>query len=114
MIKTPSIKHTTQIPLRGKIIQIFLGVPDGHIAFTTSLRLDASFTMTSRILHHRLLAAPDATPILRPKPMNLPTSGFDAQTGKSATSYVDACPPSSNCHDTFNIFRALVGKDLST
>ena len=86
MTKTPSIKHTTQIPLRGKIIHIFLGVTDGHIDFTTSLRLDASFTMTSRILHHRLLAAPDATPILRPKPVNQTTSGFDAQTGNPATS----------------------------
>ena len=94
MIKMSSIKHTTQIPLRGKIVQVFTRPSDGHAAFTTSLRLDARFVKMPRVLLHHLLAAPDAPPVLRSKPVNSPAPGFEAQTGKPATSDVDSCPSS--------------------
>ena len=88
----PSIKHTTQIPLRGKTVQLFLIASDRHTAFTTSLCLDASFAITSRALHNRHPTAPGAPSVLRPKPANLPPPGFEAQSGKPIVSDVDACP----------------------
>jgi hypothetical protein len=94
MIKIPSIKYTTQIPLKGKTIQVFTGPSDGpsdgHAVFMTSLRLDASFTMTPHALHNRHLAEPDTPPVLRPKSANLPPLDFEAQTGKPATFDVEA------------------------
>jgi len=88
------MKHTTQILLSGKPGQIFTGAPDRHVAFTTLLRLDASFAMTPRVLRNRHPVAPDAPPILRSEPANLPPPGFEAQIGKPTTSYVDACSTS--------------------
>lgn len=88
------IKHTTQIPFRGKIIQLFVGAPDRHAAFMISLRLDASFMMTLRALRNCHPIAPDAPLVLRPKQANISLPGFKAQTGKPATSDVDACPTS--------------------
>ena len=88
------MKHTIQIPLRGKTVQLFSGAPDRHAAFTTSLCLDANFAMTPRALRTRHPAAPDAPPVLRSKPANLPAPGFKVQTGKPASSDVDACPTS--------------------
>ena len=84
------MKHTTQIPFTDKIIQLFIGL-DGHAVFTISLHLDANFVMTPRALRNRHLAAQDAPLVLRPKPVNLPTPSFEAQTGKTATSDVDTC-----------------------
>ena len=72
MTKTPSIKHTSQIPLRGKTVQHFIGPPDRHAAFTTSLRLDTSFAMTPRVLWDGHPAALNVPPVLRPKSANLP------------------------------------------
>jgi len=72
----------TQIPLRGKTVQVFLGAPDGHTAFTISLHLDVSFAMTSRALRNCRSTALDIHPILIPKPphmqptRNLPSSYF--------------------------------------
>jgi hypothetical protein len=71
--KHPYMKHTAQILLRGKTFQLFIGPPDGHTTFTTLFRLDASFMMTPHALHLRHLAAPDAPPVLRSKPANLPS-----------------------------------------
>lgn len=39
-----------------------------HAAFTTLLRLDASFTMAPCVLRHHHLPAPDVPRVLRPKP----------------------------------------------
>ena len=72
MTKTPSIKHTSQIPLRGKTVQHFIGPPDRHAAFTTSLHLDTSFAMTPCVLWDGHPAAPNVPPVLWPKPANLP------------------------------------------
>ena len=44
-----SINYKTH-PRRGKIVQLLVGAPDGHAAFTTPLRLDASFAMAPRAL----------------------------------------------------------------
>ena len=84
----------SKYPSRGKTIHIFIRPPDRHAAFMTSLRLNAIFAMTSRAIHNSHPVAPDAPPVLRSKPANLPPSGFEAQTGKPAASDVDACPTS--------------------
>ena len=63
------MKHTTQIPLRGKIVQLFLGASDRHAAFTTSLRLNASFAMALRALRSDLERVKSAP-------------GFETQTGQ--------------------------------
>ena len=39
------MKRTTQIPFRGKTIQVFTGPTEGHDVFTIFLRLNASFVM---------------------------------------------------------------------
>jgi len=89
------MKHTIQIPLRGKIVQLLLRAPDGHAAFTASLCLDTSFAMTPRTFHHGQPVTLDASLDLRPKPANLTMPDFEAQIGKPATSHVDACPAST-------------------
>ena len=45
------MKHSTQIPIRGKIVQLFIVAPDEHAAFTTSLCLDASFVLAPHAVH---------------------------------------------------------------
>ena len=59
--------------LRGIFIQFFIRAPEEHAAFTISLLLDVSFTMTPHALHNYHPPAPDAPP------------GFEVQTGKSAS-----------------------------
>jgi hypothetical protein len=83
--KHPYMKHTTQIPLGSKAIQIFPGALDRHAAFTTSLCIDTSFAMMPRDLRNHHLAASDVPPVLRSKPANLHPPGFEAQTGKPAS-----------------------------
>jgi hypothetical protein len=68
--KTPLHEHTTQIPLRGKIIQDFIKALDRHAAFKILLRLDASFAMSH-------------VPSM-PSGCTGRTSGFEAQTAKPA------------------------------
>jgi len=83
--------------LKSIYVQLFIEASDGHTAFMTPLRLDARFVMTSRVLcnHHPAARAPL---VLRPKSVNLPPLAFEAQTGKPATSNVDACPTSRQVH----------------
>jgi hypothetical protein len=106
--KTPLHEHTTQIPLRGKIIQDFIKALDRHAAFKILLRLDASFAMSH-------------VPSM-PSGCTGRTSGFEAQTAKPAYMVVlrskapkpsiytwwpcdilgvDACPDSTKCHNAF-------------
>ena len=79
-------------------VQLFIEASDGHTAFTTPLRFDASFVMTSSALYNHHLTAPGVPLVLRPKPVNLPPLAFEAQTSKTATSNVDACPTSRQVH----------------
>jgi len=41
-------------------VQLFIGTPDGHTTFTTSLCLDTCFLLAPRTLHYRHPAASDA------------------------------------------------------
>ena len=84
--------------LRSIFVQLFIEASDGHTAFMTPLHFDASFVMTSSALCNHHLTAPGAPLVLRPKPINLPPLAFEAQTGKPATSNVDACPTSRQVH----------------
>jgi hypothetical protein len=109
MTKTFLHKAHNQNTSWRKIIQLFIGAPNGHAAFMTSLRLDASLTLTPRVLHHCHPAAPDAPPILRSTPVNLLASGFETQTGKPTNSDIDACPtsPKLRCLQVFRAPAAL-------
>ena len=82
--------HNPNTP-KGKTVQLFIGPPDGHAAFTTSLRLDARFAKMPRVLLLHLLAAPDAPPVLRSKPVNRMSTRVRAP---------------AKCHDAFKIFCA--------
>lgn len=57
-------------------VHLFLGVLDGHAAFTILLRLDASLAIAPCALHLGNPTTPDAPPVLRPKPKNLPALWF--------------------------------------
>ena len=70
----PSNFLSGRLPLRGKTIYLFIRPPHRYAAFTTLLRLDASFAMASRALQLCHPATPDAAPILGPKSANLPSS----------------------------------------
>ena len=67
----PLVIYYNNYPLRGILVQLFTEPSDGHAAFTTLLRLDASFVMMPRALHLEHPAAPDSPLVLRPKPVNL-------------------------------------------
>jgi hypothetical protein len=63
-------------PRRGKMVQLLVELLDGHAAFTTLLRLNASFAIAPRVLHSTDLAAPDAPPVFKPKLGNLLSRWF--------------------------------------
>ena len=104
-----AINYDTR-PHRGKTVQLFTKALDGHAAFTTLLHLDLSFTMVLRALRLRHPGAPDAPSVLRPKPINLPPSGFEDQTSKPAMFDVDAYPASTRlrCLQVFHAPAARV------
>lgn len=65
------MKHTTQIPFRGKAVQLFIGTSDWPGAFTTSFCQDASFAMVTRVLRlNAIRLHRTRPPILRPNRSN--------------------------------------------
>ena len=87
------------------MVHLFLELSDEHAAFTTSLRLDASFVMTPRALHLEHPAAPESPPVLRPKPVNL-------RLGRHATTTVSTRvrPPPSLPPDSTDAVSTRVNK----
>ena len=92
------------------MVHLFVGASDGHAAFTTSLRLDVNFTMTSCILR------PDAA---RHTGLGLQFCGqsgklsahdFEAQTMKPATD----CFEAQTIKPAFDGFRAKPSNLLHT
>ena len=84
--------HNPNTP-KGKTVQLFIGPPDGHAAFMTSLHLDTSFAMMPRALRNRHPAAPDAPPVVRSKPENMPARWFEAQTTQTFHLHLVATQP---------------------
>ena len=91
------MKHTTQIPSRCKSVQLFLSSSDDHRAFSpvASLRRELPDAATCR---PSLLGT--SARVLRPKPVNRPSDGFEVQTIKPSASSVlhTRPPPSDACH----------------
>jgi len=94
------MKYTTQILLRGKTVHLFLRASDGPGAFTTSLRLDASFVMVSCVLQ------PDTAQLIGLAP------GFEAQTGKpSCPSLHDMAQPRFGGQTGQTLLHAVARRD---
>ena len=77
---------------RGIMVQLEIEASDYHTIFMTLLRLDANIAMMPH-------AAPsfcrNSNQILRPKPINRPPGGCEAQTTKHAWRSVSSTPPLS-------------------
>ena len=109
------MKNIAQIPLRNKIVQLFIGALDGHVAFTTLLWLDASFVMAPYALHHCHPATPDMLQSLRSKPAKLTAWWFWGPNHPNCPSshgrHATRCWHMFGLHQAFDAFTPLDSTD---